>query len=794
MDATATEARPQASTKPNSGGPHVDPMLPVVELEGVTKRYRRLVALRDTRLSIAPGEFVFVIGPSEAGKTTLLKLIHGDLRPNRGTVLVQGYRLHRRWRRFMPRLRRQVAAVFQDQRLLPDMTARGNVAFALSVADLWQPHSEVRARAQARLQEVGLGGRSSAYPHQLSGGQQRRLGIARALGHDPVLLLADEPTANLDRRNAEHVIELLEQRCYYEGTTVVVATHDVDLALSRPHRVIELRQGRLVADRPARARMPGHRASARASATRYRPRPGARQRLARAAQFVLGYEAPPPPPPRPKPDPAPRRSLLTRAGGLVQAVLGYQRPAPAAKVVKKKAKTSATGAWRPPAEVVARLSNGHANGNGLANGNGNAHDHGNGAPAGELLTARALEAETVVWRPPPRPPVSGASGTASGAPRRSRRGLRARAGRPLQVLLGYTPPPAPAVEPARPARTRAGVRAQVGKVAQFVLGYTPPPAPVRPAQPQRAGAARSRWRHPWTPVFNLGRLALGGAVTSWVRNFGTAAPALGSITLLLLLSGIVSVAGFGVRTLLNSQAAEASVLHVYLGDDATADQIGQARHQLAVTPHVQSVSYVDKAQALAQARQRPGLGQLATASDTNPFPASLTVQVDRPNDVAAVARVAAGQPGVDPQRSTSYDQGTYQRLQQFATIAAGVAAGFGLLLLAITYVVSSNAIRAAVLARKDELLTMQLVGASRWLLRVRLGVEGAMTGGLAGVLAAAVVLGVCAGAFYGARYLFVQLLPGVTTLVTIEVVVGVIAAGLCLGTVSALFAFRRLRT
>ena len=111
----------------------------LVELRGVTRRYGRLVALRAVDLAIEPGEFVFLIGPSEAGKTTLLKLIHGDLRPNRGTIRVDRHRLDRRWRRFLPRLRREVAAVFQDGRLLPDMTARGNVGFALQVADLGMP-------------------------------------------------------------------------------------------------------------------------------------------------------------------------------------------------------------------------------------------------------------------------------------------------------------------------------------------------------------------------------------------------------------------------------------------------------------------------------------------------------------------------------------------------------------------------------------------------------------------------------------------------------------------------------
>ncbi|HSR24969.1 MAG TPA: FtsX-like permease family protein, partial [Candidatus Eisenbacteria bacterium] len=127
-------------------------------------------------------------------------------------------------------------------------------------------------------------------------------------------------------------------------------------------------------------------------------------------------------------------------------------------------------------------------------------------------------------------------------------------------------------------------------------------------------------------------------------------------------------------------------------------------------------------------------------------------------------------------------------------VAAGVAGGFGLLLLVITYVISSNSIRAAVLARRDELLTMQLVGASPWLVRTRLAVEGALTGGLAGVLAAALVIAAIGMAFIGAGHLFVQVLPGLTVLATAEVLAAVTALGVSLGAVSALFAFRRLRT
>jgi cell division transport system ATP-binding protein len=748
-----TQTRPRSA----GGGASGEVQDALVELKGVYRRYGRLVALRGVNLAIQPGEFVFVIGPSEAGKTTLLKLLHGDLRPNRGTIRVDEHRLDRRWRRFLTQHRRDVAAVFQDQRLLRDMTARGNVAFALQVADLGMPHSEVRDRAQSRLDEVGLGGRPAAYPHQLSGGQQRRLAIARALGHDPVLLLADEPTANLDRGNAERVLDLLERRCA-AGTTVVVATHDVELALSRPHRVIELREGRIVADTPARAPLLGNGTAAALLASRHHAGPGLGARTGRLMQLVLGYTPPPPPAPRPK------VSVMARGGQVVQFVLGYATPPPA----RPAARVPARGPWVPPREVLDRLAT-NVTVNGGTNGANGATNGTSGATNGTGGARRPLAA------------LAGTPAAGNGHAKHHRSALVRRASDVAQLVLGYTPPPPPPVP-----RPRVSLGRRIGQVMQFVLGYSPPPE-----RPKRVRAAR---RRPWTPVANVGRLAVGGAVASWLRNFGTVAPALGSITLLLLLAGIISVSGFALRDLLISQSAEASVLHVYLADDAASNQMDQTHRALAVMPHVRAVRYIDKDQALTQAQQRPGLGDLASLSDSNPFPASFEVTVDNPSDVPAVAKAAAGEPGVDQRSPTSYDAGIYDRLRQFTVVAAGVAGAFGLFLLVITYVISSNSIRAAVLARRDELLTMQLVGASPWLVRARLGVEGGLTGGLAGVLAGLVVAAACLAALYGARHLFVEVLPGLTVPAVAEALTGVAALGICLGVISALFAFRRLRT
>src|SRR5215472_1392132 len=751
---------PVRTAAPTPSAQAVQPPAGFVELRGVTRRYGRLVALHDVNLSVQPGEFVVVTGPSEAGKTTLLRLIHGDVRPNKGLIRVDGFRLERRWRRFLPRLRRRVAAVSQDHRLLHDMSVRGNVAFALQVSDLWLPRHEVRARAQARLDEVGLGKRPGAYPNQLSGGQQRRLAIARALVTGPVLLLADEPTSNLDRSNAERVIDLLE-RCCQAGTTVVVATHDVELVRSRGHRVVELRAGRIVADRPATAPISSNGAAARLIADGHRRDLGIRGPIGTLMQFALGYLPPPPAPPAPERTPLDLKGLAAR---IAQVALGY-RPAPAGVLPN--------GAWKPPAEVVERLT---TNGQGIRSTVP--------PPAAARRAARAEEAGA--WRPPPTvaaliaddPVAAGsASGQSNGnagagsdgasAANGSGRGLR-----PLHLLA---------------------------QVAQFALGYVPPPATRpggKPAAAVRSGTTGSlnRLRRPWVPVFNLGRLCIGGAVASWARNLGTVAPALGSIALLLAVAGGLAVGGFALRTLLVTQSREAAVLHVYLSEDAAGDEVDQAHQALAALPHVRSVHYIDKDQALQLARKRPGLGDLAAASDSNPFPASLEVQVDQPSDVAAVAGVAATEPAVDTRRPTSYDAGTYDRLRQFTVVAAAIAGAFGLLMLAITYAISSNSIRTAVLARRDELLTMQLVGASRWLIRTRLGVEGALTGGVAGLIAAGSVVGASAASYYAAHHVFVQLLPGVTSFTVAGVVAAVTAAGIALGSVSALFAFRRLRT
>jgi cell division transport system ATP-binding protein len=178
----------------------------------------------------------------------MLKIIHGDLRPSKGSVRVHRTVVRRHsMRRRMRRLRRQVGAVFQDMRLLPDMTALENIVFALQVADLWAPRREARARARAGLEMVGLGERARFFPRQLSGGAQRRLAIARALVRQPAILVADEPTANLDRQNADTVLNLLEALAR-QGTAVVVASPQLPAGGTRGHRVVEIEGGKLTRD------------------------------------------------------------------------------------------------------------------------------------------------------------------------------------------------------------------------------------------------------------------------------------------------------------------------------------------------------------------------------------------------------------------------------------------------------------------------------------------------------------------------------------------------------------------
>ena len=201
-------------------------------------------------LALQPGELTFLVGPSGAGKTTLLKLINREIRPTRGEVWVDGIAAHALKASRVADLRRRVGVVFQDFKLLPRLTAMENVALALQVGDLRVSDQEASERALDALDAVGLGDRGGAFPHQLSGGQQQRVAVARAIVAQPPLLIADEPTGNLDIETSWEMMDLFGDIAAF-GTTVLIATHNVEIVKRLQRRVITLVHGRLVRDQPA---------------------------------------------------------------------------------------------------------------------------------------------------------------------------------------------------------------------------------------------------------------------------------------------------------------------------------------------------------------------------------------------------------------------------------------------------------------------------------------------------------------------------------------------------------------
>jgi cell division transport system ATP-binding protein len=223
---------------------------PIVEFDGVTRAYGSRLALDDVCLALEPGELSFLVGPSGAGKTTLLKLINREIRPTSGKVWVDGIPAHSLKASRVSDLRRRVGVVFQDYKLLPRMTAVENVAFALQVGDLRVSDDEARDRALDALEAVGLGDRGDAFPNELSGGQQQRVAVARAVIAKPPLLIADEPTGNLDMETAWEMMDLFEDIAAW-GITVLIATHNVEIVTRLQRRVLTLVHGRLVRDQPA---------------------------------------------------------------------------------------------------------------------------------------------------------------------------------------------------------------------------------------------------------------------------------------------------------------------------------------------------------------------------------------------------------------------------------------------------------------------------------------------------------------------------------------------------------------
>lgn len=218
----------------------------LIEMNGVTKKYHRsTTALRDINVSINPGEFVYIVGPSGAGKSSFIKLLYREEKVSAGTLKVGEFNLTKMKKRQIPILRRSIGVVFQDYKLLPKKTIFENVAYAMQV--IGEKPREIKKRVPEVLELVGLKHKMRSFPDQLSGGEQQRVAIARAIVNNPKVLIADEPTGNLDPEISWEIMQLLE-RINLQGTTVLMATHNKQIVDNLRHRVIAIEEGRIVRD------------------------------------------------------------------------------------------------------------------------------------------------------------------------------------------------------------------------------------------------------------------------------------------------------------------------------------------------------------------------------------------------------------------------------------------------------------------------------------------------------------------------------------------------------------------
>ena len=218
----------------------------MIKLEHVSKSYSAgIPALNDVNLEIEDGEFVFIVGDSGSGKSTLIKLLLKELEPTQGSIVIDGKYLNKIKRRHIPKFRRNIGVVFQDFRLLKDRNVYENIAFAQKV--IGEPNTHIRKKVPTMLSLVGLAAKYRSYPKELSGGEQQRVAIARALINEPHMLLADEPTGNLDNNNAWEIMKLLEE-INDRGTTVVVVTHNMEIVKVMKKRVITMKKGIVVSD------------------------------------------------------------------------------------------------------------------------------------------------------------------------------------------------------------------------------------------------------------------------------------------------------------------------------------------------------------------------------------------------------------------------------------------------------------------------------------------------------------------------------------------------------------------
>ncbi len=219
----------------------------MIELINVSKKYKNGTnALHDVNLKINDGEFVYIMGPTGSGKSTLVKLLDGEEVPSKGKVMVSGVNVGRLRKSRVYLYRRKIGVVFQDYRLLPQKTVFENVAYALEILDT--PRDKLRKRVREVLKMVDLSDKSNSKPDQLSGGQQQRTAIARALAKRPMIIIADEPTGNLDPQMTDEMISLLEKINEEEKTTIIVVTHEVTTVQNHPKRTIRIEEGHVVSD------------------------------------------------------------------------------------------------------------------------------------------------------------------------------------------------------------------------------------------------------------------------------------------------------------------------------------------------------------------------------------------------------------------------------------------------------------------------------------------------------------------------------------------------------------------
>ncbi len=222
-------------------------MADLITMTGVNKKYKNgVTAIYDLDLKIKKGEFVFIIGGSGSGKSTLIKMLYREEKPTKGQISIGGIDVTKLRNSKVYKLRRRLGIVFQDYRLLPKLTVYENVAFALEA--IGEKRSEIRVKTLRAIEQVGLKSKLRFYPDQLSGGEQQRVAIARAIVNNPKILLCDEPTGNLDQNMSEEIVTVLDEINRETGTTIIMATHDVDIVNKFKKRVVAIKEGRIVQD------------------------------------------------------------------------------------------------------------------------------------------------------------------------------------------------------------------------------------------------------------------------------------------------------------------------------------------------------------------------------------------------------------------------------------------------------------------------------------------------------------------------------------------------------------------